>query len=438
MPSRDEAALRPWLKSLGSLVGFVAVLVLGIALLPDPWPRVVSALLCAGLLMLAGVAAAGAWMDRSFRILAWGENALLRWTARFAADPGGFLLRWAEASPTLDRARDGLFLAAAQGSVAAMREIGRDYLAGSMGSEARAAGLPWLRKAADRGDAEAAFHLAEALRWGVGEGAKPEEALRCYQEAARRRFRPAALWLARACASGDGTTRDEAQAEAWATRAGELPGPDEAPPGLLQRMSEHTGAAAAAVDEFLEAGAQIEARLWPQRWFRRVVWTITLATLVLLALFVLVTPLLLRLALLLGFWLAATSLLLRLYGFGPQRVSRGTRRLEAKAAGGDRESCYELGRWYDEGHPDLPKDPVLARTWYERAARSGHPAAILRLADLLSWGLGGPRDAAEARRLLAWAAGMGVPEARLRLARMEPGLSETPATSDEGSRSGTP
>ena len=440
MPNAAEVAsdLRAWGLSLGVLAVALAGLFFGIGQLPEPWPRVAAALLCTPLVLMVGLMAVGSSMGAPLGLAAWGERQLLALTAWFCPDSGAFLFRWAEASPSLDRARERLRMAAARGSAPALREVGRDYLEGAFGLEARDAALPWLRRAAGLGDAESSYWLGEALRWKQAAGGHSREALDGYQRAARAGFRPAAAWLAQAYAAGDGVPADPAQAEAWAAQAAALPGAEVPAPGLLQRIVDRPSLLAEIESDLDEAAGQVGDLLWPQRWFRRVTWTLVGLVLLLTALVILATPLLLRLCILLGFWLLAASLLLRFHGLAPQRVSRSTRRLEARAGAGDAAACCELGLCYERGHHDLPKDLGAAREWYRRAADKGHPEALLRLADLLSWGVGGPRDVPGARRLLERAAALGLPEAWARLGRLEPGLSGTPAAADEGGRDGAP
>lgn len=429
-------ALRPWVLSLGSAALLLAGLLIAVSLLPDPWPRIVSSLLCAGLLLLAGVLAVGSSMGSPFGFATWGERMLLAWTARFTTDPGAFLHRWAEAAANLDQARERLAMAAERNHVPAMRELGRDLLEGAMGTAARAAAVPWLRRAAERGDAEAAYWLGEALRWGIASVPRAGEAERFYLKAAGAGYRPAMVWLAHAYAIGDGVAADDAQAAQWSQRAKALAGAEAPEPGLLQRIVDRTSRPEAIAGEFLQAAGQIEELLWPQRWFRTVTWTLTVLFLALTALFILTNPLLFRILIAALVGLVGTACVLRLQGLGPQRVSRDTRRLEARALAGEPDACFELGLRFETGHHDLPRDPVAARKYYEIAVRQGHPEALLRLADLLSWGLGGPKDIPEARKLLERAVFMGMPEAHARLQRLAPGLSANPPVADEATVDG--
>ncbi len=431
MPSEADTALRPWLLGLGTLALAGSGLLAGILHLPAPWPGVLGTLLATGLLLMLGIMAAGAWVGTPFRLATLAEGWLLRWTARFAADPGAFLYGWAEAAPDIDRARERLQGAADRGHLAALRDLGRDYLEGAMGSTVRAAGLPWLQRAADRGDPESAYWLGEALRWGIAPARHPDEALRRYLQAARGGYRPAALWLARAFACGDGVAVDEAEALRWSQRAAALSGPESPGPGLPQRLADRGGRIAAVAGEFRQAADQIEGILWPQRWVRVGVWSITVLMLLLGVLVVLVLPPLRTIAILCAIWLACAAGLLRMYGLGTRKAGRGTVRLQDRARSGDPGACLELGRRFESGDPDLPRDPAEARRWYRRAADAGDLEAAVRLADLLAWGVGGPKDVAEARHLLTRAAALGLQEAHTRLGRMEAGLSEAAGPADE-------
>lgn len=433
MPSAADPGLepRPWLLALGTLGALAALLLIGVRLLPFPWPVILGTLLLLGVILLVAVSLVGHYMGLPFGILARLEGALLGWVARFSRDPGAFHFAWAVRSPSLEKARERLLLAADRGHREAMREVGRDYLDGTHGSAGRGAAVPWLARAAQLGDAEAAFWLGEAHRWGmVATGGRPA-AHQAYLQAARAGHRPAALWLAHAFAAGDGVAADEVQARAWAERAATLPGPDAPGPGLLRRLAERVSRLQQVAGEFSEAFDDLEEILWAQRWFQRVTWSL-LAFFVLLGSFmVLALPLTRLLLATLVVAVGLAALLMRLYGFGPQRIGRDTLKLEARAQAGDPAACFELGMRFERGHRDLPRDAMAARHWYRRAVDLGHGMALLRLADLLAWGLGGARDRGEARRLLERARALGLAEAEAVLARMAPELGEaTPAAED--------
>jgi len=82
---------------------------------------------------------------------------------------------------------------------------------------------------------------------------------------------------------------------------------------------------------------------------------------------------------------------------GPEpRRKRARQALLDAAKAGDPAACNALARAYLRGEPDLPRDDVSGRHWMERAARCGHPPAMIGLASLLREGRGGPRDPAAA------------------------------------------
>ena len=76
--AEKASALRPWLLSLGSLALLFAGLLIGINLLPDPWPRIIAAVLCAGLLILLGFMAAGSYMRLPFGFATWDTVGAVR------------------------------------------------------------------------------------------------------------------------------------------------------------------------------------------------------------------------------------------------------------------------------------------------------------------------------------------------------------------------
>jgi len=109
---------------------------------------------------------------------------------------------------------------AAQGLPVAQRELGLLYQARP---EQRAEAQQLLEHAAQKGDTEAAFQLAELLRVGVpGSVAAPDKALPWYLQAARQRHAKAALVLGMLFNNGEGTARDLAEGARWLGIASEL------------------------------------------------------------------------------------------------------------------------------------------------------------------------------------------------------------------------
>ena len=66
--------------------------------------------------------------------------------------------------------------------------------------------------------------------------------------------------------------------------------------------------------------------------------------------------------------------------------------MRAKAEGGDGESMWLLGVWYDQGSNGLPEDKAQARAWYERSAAARDPCGTATLGHCLLDGLGGPQN----------------------------------------------
>lgn len=80
-------------------------------------------------------------------------------------------------------------------------------------------------------------------------------------------------------------------------------------------------------------------------------------------------------------------------------LSRMASRLEAKASAGDPIACRRLALAYLNGAPGLPRDLDVARKWFLAGAEGGDREAMVQLAELMTWGLGGVRDPDGA---LAW------------------------------------
>jgi TPR repeat protein len=109
---------------------------------------------------------------------------------------------------------------ATQGLPVAQRELGLLY---ESRPEQRAEAQQLLEHAAQKGDTEAAFQLAELLRVGVpGTLAAPDKALPWYQQAAQQRHAKAALVLGMLFNNGEGTPQDLAEGARWLSVASEL------------------------------------------------------------------------------------------------------------------------------------------------------------------------------------------------------------------------
>ena len=109
---------------------------------------------------------------------------------------------------------------AVQGLPVAQRELGLLY---QSRPEQREEAQQLLEHAAQKGDTEAAFQLAELLRVGApGRVAAPEKALPWYRQAALQRHARAALVLGMLFNNGEGTPRDLSEGAHWLQVASEL------------------------------------------------------------------------------------------------------------------------------------------------------------------------------------------------------------------------
>ena len=66
--------------------------------------------------------------------------------------------------------------------------------------------------------------------------------------------------------------------------------------------------------------------------------------------------------------------------------------LRANAEGGDGESMWKLGVFYESGEYGLAKDDKQARAWYERSAATRHPKGMASVGECLLCGFGGPQN----------------------------------------------
>jgi TPR repeat protein len=335
--------------------------------------------------------------------LAFVERWFRAWIARFAPDPEALWLHWARHSHYPARATWYLERAAALGGREAQFQEALTHLEGGLGPGGLVAGTDRLRRAALRGHPEAAYRLAEALRTGLGGPlAEPAEALVWYGRAAGLGFGPAAAWLARAHADGDGVERDEAQARDWALRAEQL----QPHPPLSRSLVRHDAAPGDPLAELAGRAAEgLEdgmSRALAHRWVR---WVLLLGGLGLagLALFVVGAffwagssalfhmPLLMLLPPVL--MLAWQAIQLR-----KDRPATGRDRLRKAAETGDPEACYQLGLAHQRGSHHCLRDDLSAAHWFRKAAEGGHRGALAALAEAYLGGHGVLRDRREAAR----------------------------------------
>jgi TPR repeat protein len=89
-------------------------------------------------------------------------------------------------------------------------------------------------------------------------------------------------------------------------------------------------------------------------------------------------------------WLAAFALALAIYGQGGP--PRGRPSLRERAANGDPEAQFTLGKNYEAGRGGLKQDYAEAYRWYRQAADTGDPFAQTSVALLYRFGKGVPQD----------------------------------------------
>ena len=93
----------------------------------------------------------------------------------------------------------------------------------------------------------------------------------------------------------------------------------------------------------------------------------------------------------------------------PITREQGRDLLEASAAKGWPEGCYQLARWIRTGRRGFHKDPQRARALLAQAGRAGHALALVLLGELHEDGEGGPEDGTAAMRYYRQAAALGEP-----------------------------
>ena len=394
---------RPWVLGLASL----GALLLGPLLLLHsplrPLAMLWMVLLLVALWYFLTGAALGALLGASTPALAFLERWLRSWVARFAGDREALWLHWASRAHHPALGRRYLDRALALGGREAQFQEALVFLEGGYGPGGQTAAVQLLRRSAQRGHAEAAFRLAEALRTGLGEVvADPAEALVWYSRSAGLGFGPSAGWLARAYADGDGVEPDPARAQDWQARAERL----HPWPALSRNLLRHD---AAAPDPLVQLNAKVLGGM--ERAADRVLvhragrWGLFLV-----------------LALLLGkglyavgvvFWAGSTGLhhLPLLILLPPvamlvwlalqlrrDRPSSGRDHLREAAEAGDLEACYRLGLAYRQGDSQRLRDHLSAALWFRRAAEGGHREAMRALAEAYLGGHGVLRDRREAAR----------------------------------------
>lgn len=341
------------------------------------------------------------------------ENGLRALGAAFSRDPGTLWLKWGRRAHTNAQGLRYLRKAAELKHPEGQLELGLYYAAGGLGPGGKAEALALFRQSAEGGCREAGYHLAEALTWA----GRHDEALMWHRRTAEAGYGPSMAWLAQALTYAEGVeSQNLEKAAAWRQRLeslGPVPRPSRSALLALPMAPEldplvrFTRAVRDALEETVGGWVY-------QPWFPVVLWGVLglLAALVLLGLalmflrsgvfMVFLVPI--GVGLIQGAWL----------GWGLRRGSRASKAGSLRflrAFQGDPEACFQHGMALGRGTEDFPKDPAEAQVWLLKAARNGHLEAMVQLADLLRWGVGGPRQADEARVWLEKAAAGGHPDA---------------------------
>jgi TPR repeat protein len=110
------------------------------------------------------------------------------------------------------------------------------------------------------------------------------------------------------------------------------------------------------------------------------------------------------------------GILLEMGRFAGKDEKRGLELITKAAVGGFGAAQNDLGLRYRQGIKGMPRDPVAAMAWLDRAGRGGSVSAQYYLGEMLQHGEAGPADPAGAIRLYKQATGRGSVDARLRYA----------------------
>lgn len=343
-------------------------------------------------------------------LLAAFETGLRRLAALGARNPGALWLRWGREAHHVRQGLDYVRRSAGLGHPGGLLELGLFYVAGGFGGGGAKQGAEaYFQRALEAGEAEAGFHLGEALRWR----GQADEALAAYSRAAAGGYRPAARWLAEAYETGDGVAVDPEAARRWRERERALPPREPRRSALIALPGEPWRDPLVRLiwlfGEVSEAvGGAMAERPWFQPVFSAIVLSIVAFLAVGLPLIVLrgsmafygVTLIpLVPAGLIL---LAMHSRMRRDHGYAKSHVLR-----EARADAGDPEANHLLGLDCLGGSPYRPRDPAEARRRFRVAAEAGYAPAQFQLSELERWGAGGPKDLARSNELLRASAAAG-------------------------------
>jgi len=380
-----------------------------------------SVLLGLLVLVLPGLLLALAWSEGSrAALLGFLELSLRRAQARFLPSPALAWIAWARRAHRGSLARAFITEAARTGDPEGLLEEGLLYWEGGWGAGGKEAAAARFRQAAEAGLPEAMYWVAEGLHWGVHGTPDPEGASAWLRRGATAGSGACMAALAAALRTkGDDAAREEAARwEARLVATGADPQP---------RRSAAQGRVGEPEPDVL-VRTMGQASDFATAWFERpgvrpllpiIGWTAillvagTAATLLLLPFLfggIFMVPLLVALAMLLPLaWRMRRD----------HRPGLAVRRHLDRARAGDPEAAYHMGMACLQGREGVPKDPAEARRWLGFAAQKGHLEAMVELSALLRWNLGGFKDPKGADAWLLRAAEAGHEGARARVAELD-------------------
>ncbi len=352
--------------------------------------------------------------------------AFYRMRAKLHAHPGAALYAWGLSSALPDLAISCLEASADEGYGEAHFELGLYYKSGITGTQGRIQALQHFRKAAEQGHGEAAFHLAEMLRWREGAPCHTQEIQALYELSAQKGFSPAIRWLIHAYESGDGMAQDPEKAALYQKKL----------PAVEAHVRESAVLKKLRTEESPRKRFINQMGLdWDCAWSYLAesnhlahLLVISLAGLLLVlgmivfgwVSLVFSTPAWVWIGFLVLAALIGTPLLI-LHHKSHRRMNTSKRiqNLTRRADAGDTAALFEIGMEYLKGSADRPAEPAIAKRYLERSAQLGHREAMYQLGDLLSCNVAGPKQPEQSQEWFSRAAHLGHPKAIQRIHRKE-------------------
>lgn len=351
---------------------------------------------------------------------------IYRLRAKFHATPAHAWHHWAMTAGSPELALSCLEASAEAGYAEAHFELGLYFKSGITGAQGRIQALQHFRKAAEKGHGEAAFHLAEMLRWREGVACHTQEIQALYELSAQKGFSPAIRWLIHGFACGDGLPLDLEKSEAYRRK---LPAVEASlrESSILKRLRPETNARKRLLNQM---GLD-----WESAWV-----SLAESNHLTRLLAISVAGLLLVLGMLAFGWVSLVfstpawvwigfGVLIALVGvpffifyrLSHKRMSTSKRiqSLTRRAEAGDTTALFELGMEYLKGSADRPAEPAIGKRFLESAAQAGHREAMYQLGDLLSCTVAGPKQPEQSQVWFDRAARLGHAKAIQRIDRKD-------------------